>query len=153
MVFTFDRRHMMLEYIPLLATCLAASWWWSKWSEVRGQSASGNRCWLMMEVILKGGAESLVFGFFTWLSWIFVIFQITSVDAKHPPNVVSSLCLSSAHVTVAIFIGWFYIYEPDWSRNHENREISALFCGFTLTYMIADLYMMYCTDSPGSVTL
>lgn len=142
----------MLEYIPLLATCSAATWWWSKWSEVRAQSESGNRCRLLMEVVLKGGGESLIFGFFTWISWIFVIFQIHSVDAQHPPNIISGLILSTAHVIVAMLIGWFYVYEPDWSRNHENRKSSALFCGFTMTYMLTDLYMMYCTVPP-SLTL
>jgi len=101
-----------------------------------------------MALLHNGGCESLVFGFITWLSLIFVVFQITGVDAKHPPDMLANVIFSTTHCILAIFIGWFYVYEPDWSQNHDNRRTSALFCGFTMTYMFADLYFMLCSDLP-----
>lgn len=55
-----------------------------------------------------------------------------------------NVIFSAVHCVLALCIGWGWVYESDWSRNHENRRNPALFCGFCFSYMFADLYMMRC---------
>jgi len=142
------RKSLVIEWVPLIAACSATSWWFSKWQELSAESTSENMWQQLLELLHNGGFESLVFGFLTWLCWIFVLFKITGVDAKHPATMLTNVWFSTAHCVLAIWIGWFHVYEPDWSMNYENRRSSALFCGFTITYMWADLYMMVCMDLP-----
>jgi len=146
-------RQLIIEHVPLLATCSAAIWWLTKLSKLSTNPANEFVCEQMMDLLHNGGCESVLIGFITWLSWIFVVFRITGVDAKHPPDMLANVIFSTAHCIIAIYVGWFYVYEPDWSLNHENRRSSALFCGFSMTYMFADLYFMLCTGLPYNLEI
>jgi len=152
-----NESRIMTEYVPCIATCLAVSWWWRKYIEARALTTRKNLCNIrnltstILHLVHKGGIESIVFAFLTWLAWLFVVFLITGVSADRPPSMFENVIFSTLHCVLALVFGWGWVWEHDWSKNHENRRNSAVFCGFCLTYMFSDLYMIRCMMLGGYV--